>query len=130
MARKKAKKSEPRFDCIAFVSNAAESFAYMDLRKDKQLRYIKEHAKAHNIHVAAEVVTSGELDFIAHWQVLCAMLKARKADGVIVASMSSLTCRVATAYKLIGQVIEAGGIVYSVDDHGVLDLDLGGFQNE
>lgn len=130
MANRRVKKEEPRRDCIAFVSNAADSFAYMDLKKDKQLRYIREHASAHNIHVAAEVVTSGELDFIAHWQVLCAMVKGRKVDGVIVARMSSLTCSVATAYKLIGQVIEAGGIVYSVDDNGILDLYLGGFQNE
>ena len=45
-----AKKIEPRYECIAYLSVEAD-LNVVDRLENKQLKYIKEYAKAHNIKV-------------------------------------------------------------------------------
>lgn len=45
-----AKKIEPRYECIAYLSVDAD-LNVVDRLEDKQLKYIKEYAKAHNIKI-------------------------------------------------------------------------------
>lgn len=45
-----AKRIEPRYECIAYLSVEAD-LNVVDRLEDKQLKYIKEYAKAHNIKV-------------------------------------------------------------------------------
>ena len=42
-----AKRIEPRYECIAYLSVEAD-LNVVDRLEDKQLKYIKEYAKAHN----------------------------------------------------------------------------------
>ena len=62
------------------------------------------------------------------WHKVVNLIRQKKLDGVILANMSTVAISMPEALAMIGEVIEAGGIVVTVDD-GLLDFRIGGFED-
>ena len=67
-------------------------------------------------------------DVNRQWAKIVEMIRRGKVQGIVVANMAAVASDVPDAFYKVGQVIEAGGIVVSVDD-GLLNLKIGGFED-
>lgn len=67
-------------------------------------------------------------DVNRQWARIVNLIRKGKVQGVVVANMAVVAADMPDAFYKVGQVIDAGGIIVSVDD-GRLDLKIGGFGN-
>ena len=83
-----AKKKEPRYECIAYLSVEAE-LDKVDRLEDKQLKYIKEYAKAHNILIVGVMRRHGFSmnDVFRNFRQIAYLIGKKRVEGVIVAGM-------------------------------------------
>ena len=83
-----AKKIETRYECIAYLSVEAD-LNVVDRLEDKQLKYIKEYAKAHNIKVVGVMRRHGFCmnDVFRNFKQIALLIGKKRVQGVIVAGM-------------------------------------------
>ena len=62
-------------------------------------------------------------DVDRQWNQIVNMIRKKQISGVVVANMAAISSSVADAYFKVGLVIEAGGIVVTVDE-GRLDMHI------
>lgn len=121
----KKKKLEERKNCFMYLSTEGDLF-HAEEREQKQYRYIMEYARAHNIHIVKvfhrDVAAQAVIDH--HYAQMVEMVRKGKADGIIVASMMCIARDIPDAFKKIGQLKVAGGVMVSVDDGDDLDMDI------
>lgn len=125
MAKKKKKRVEKRKNCFMYLSTEGDLFHAKE-RERKQYKYIMEYANAHNIHivkvfnrdVAAQPVVDRHFAQMVEW------VRRGKADGIIVAAMMCISRDIPDAFKKIGEIKVAGGVMISVDDGNDLDMDV------
>lgn len=119
-----AKKKEPRYECIAYLSVEAE-LDKVDRLEDKQLKYIKEYAKAHNILIVGVIRRHGFSmnDVFRNFRQIAHLIGKKRVEGVIVAGMQYVSSDLEDAYYKIGMIKAAGGQFITVDE-GNLGMDI------
>ena len=112
-----AKRIEPRYECIAYLSVEAD-LNVVDRLEDKQLKYIKEYAKAHNIKVVGVMRRHGFCmnDVFRNFKQIALLIGKKRVQGVIVARMKYVSSDIGDAYIKIGMVKAAGGQFITVDE--------------
>lgn len=119
-----AKKNDPRYECIAYLSVEAE-LDKVDRLEDKQLKYIKEYAKAHNILIVGVMRRHGFSmnDVFRNFRQIAHLIGKKRVEGVIVAGMQYVSSDLEDAYYKVGMIKAAGGQFITVDE-GNLGMDI------
>lgn len=113
----KKKKIDSPTLCIAYLATKACQ-RNVERKEEKQLRYLRDYAKGHNIKITHEMHKDimGQNVVNAQWKRMVDMIKVGTIEGILVANMQLVSASIPDAFYKIGQVYEAGGIVYSVDE--------------
>lgn len=116
--RRKIKK----MDCIEYLSVQAP-LEKVNMLEDKQSKYIHEFVKRKEYSIVGKMRRNGfsQRDVDRQWNQIVNMIRKKQIRGVVVANMAAISSSVADAYFKVGLVIEAGGIVVTVDE-GRLDM--------
>ena len=128
MAHKRKAKKNIR--CIVYLATVADENT-VDRKEQKQLRYIREYAKAHQLQIVKVFHRSilGQMDMNRHYQNIVRRIQSGEAEAILLANMTlgdhSHICQqsLPDAYGKVGQMLEAGGRVITVDE-GELKLNL------
>lgn len=124
MMRRESYKSNIK--CIVILSSSeTDNWDKARKKEDKQLRYINEFAKKHQL-VTMEIVRRGCFGSLQMSRLLDSVIKkmnSGKADAVLVANALAISSSIADAYFKIGKVIEAGHRFITVDE-GELGMKL------
>ena len=116
------------FECIEYLSVEAP-LNKVDYLEDKQSRYIREYVRNKEYMIVGTErrhgFSKGEVN--KQWAKIVDLIRKKRVQGVVVANMAAVAADLPDAFCKVGQVIEAGGIVVSVDD-GLLSLNIGGFE--
>lgn len=112
-----AKKIEPRYECIAYLSVEADLDSVERL-EEKQLRYIREYAKAHNIKIVGVMRRHGfgMTDVTKNFRQMALLIQKKQVDGVIIAGMKFVSTGMEDAYYKVGMIKAAGGQMITVDE--------------
>lgn len=97
----------------------------VDWKERKQLKYIQEYAKAHNIKIVKIMHRSilGESVMNNHFNKMVSLINRKEADAILVSKMTVIAADLEDAYRKIGKVIRIGGHLITVDE-GDLRLSL------
>ena len=120
----KKKKKEIHIECIAYLSTEGD-VERAEKYENRQERYIREYAKAHNIDVVGIVRRHafGMNDVNRQFREMAALIKKNRVDGVIVANMASVSADLEDAYRKVGMIKAAGGYMVTVDE-GRLEMGI------
>ncbi|MEE1304812.1 MAG: resolvase [Agathobacter sp.] len=118
--RKKIRK----MDCIEYLSVQAP-LEKVNMLEDKQSRYIHDFAKRSEFHIVGKIRRNGfsQRDVDRQWMQIVNMIRKKHISGVVVANMAAVSSSLADAYYKVGLIIEAGGVVATVDE-GRLDMHI------
>lgn len=118
--RRKIKK----LDCIEYLSVQAP-LEKVNMLEDKQSRYIHDFAKRSEFHIVGKIRRNGfsQRDVDRQWMQIVNMIRKKQISGVVVANMAAVSSSLADAYYKVGLIIEAGGVVATVDE-GRLDMHI------
>lgn len=121
---KKKKNTKDIILCVAYLATNGDMYT-AGKREEKQLRYIREYAEAHNIQITKIMHKDilGQSDVNKHFDVMVGMIKSGKVHGIILSHMLSISTGVPDAYYKVGKVREAGGYLITVDE-GLLEMDI------
>jgi hypothetical protein len=121
MSRKKKRKV---FDCIEYLSVEA-SLEKVDYLEDKQSKYIREYVKNKEYSIVGTERRHGfsQGDVNRQWAAIVKLIRDKRVDGVVVANMAAVSDSVPDAFYKVGQIIDAGGIIVTVDE-GRLDMNI------
>ncbi|MCQ4754622.1 resolvase [Enterocloster bolteae] len=116
MSRKK-KKYIPAMECVAYLSTTGPLWE-TEKREQKQERYIREYAKAHNIEVVGIIRRNGlgQGDVNEQFSKITHLIRQKRVEGVIVANMMAIAVDIPDAYYKVGKVKAAGGVIVTVDE--------------
>jgi len=117
LKKKKQKVEEPFLNCIVYLSTEGDLY-HADEREKKQLRYIKEYAKAHNIKITKMMHRDvmGQADVNRHFRQMVSLVEKKIVDGIILANMMCISVDMADAYYKVGMVKAVGGQIVTVDE--------------
>lgn len=118
--RKKIKK----MDCIEYLSVQAP-LEKVDMLENKQSIYIHDFAKRTEFNIVGKMRRYGfsQNDVDRQWMQIVNMVRKKQIRGVVVTNMAAVSSSLADAYFKVGLIIEAGGVVVTVDE-GRLDLNI------
>lgn len=119
-----SKKRRKKLRCFVYLSTQAEEWL-VEEKERKQLRYIREYAKAHNIEIV-KVFRKGALgqhEVNRHFNTLLVKIRTGEAEGLLLASMGTVSSDEVDAYRKVGMIHAAGGQMVTVDE-GFLDLKI------
>ena len=121
MSRKKKRKI---FDCIEYLSVEAP-LEKVDFLEDKQSKYIREYVKNKEYSIVGTERRHGfsQGDVNRQWAAIVKLIRDKRVDGVVVANMAAVSNSVPVAFYKVGQIIDAGGIIVTVDE-GRLDMNI------
>ena len=113
-----------KMDCIEYLSVQAP-LEKVNMLEDKQSKYIHEFVKRKEYSIVGKMRRNGfsQRDVDRQWNQIVNMIRKKQISGVVVANMAAISSSVADAYFKVGLVIEAGGIVVTVDE-GRLDMHI------
>lgn len=111
------KDKKKQLSAIAYLSTNGNMYS-APAKEQKQLRYIREYANAHNIRIVKVMNRDIAVnrDIIRHFKQMAAYIGEGVADGVIVANLSAISASMPDAYYKVGIVKEAKGVFVSVDE--------------
>ena len=118
-------KRKKSINVIAYLSVTNATDKNVDWKEEKQLSYISEYAKAHNLRIIKIMQKSimGCSVVNTHFNKMVREIQNEKADGILVCNMAAISQNIEDAYQKIGKVIQAGGQIITVDE-GKLNLQL------
>ena len=118
--RKKIRKME----CIEYLSVQAP-LEKVNMLENKQSKYIHDFAKRSEFHIVGKIRRNGfsQRDVDRQWMQIVNMIRKKQISGVVVANMAAVSSSLADAYYKVGLIIEAGGVVATVDE-GRLDMHI------
>lgn len=121
MSRKKKRKV---FDCIEYLSVEAP-LEKVDYLEDKQSKYIREYVKNKEYSIVGTERRHGfsQGDVNRQWAAIVKLIRDKRVDGVVVSNMAAVSDSVSDAFYKVGQIIDAGGIIVTVDE-GRLDMNI------
>ena len=119
-----SKKKRKKLRCFVYLSTQAEEWL-VEEKERKQLRYIREYAKAHNIEIVKvfRKGTLGQHEVNRHFNALLVKIRTGEAEGLLLASMRAVSSDEVDAYRKVGMIHAAGGQMVTVDE-GFLDLKI------
>lgn len=119
-----SKKRRKKLRCFVYLSTQAEEWL-VEEKERKQLRYIREYARAHNIEIVKvfRKGTLGQHEVNRHFNVLLVKIRTGEAEGLLLASMGAVSSDEVDAYRKVGMIHAAGGQMVTVDE-GFLDLKI------
>lgn len=123
MARKKKKTIE----CVEYLSVIAPvEKAYM--LENKQRKYIREYVANKEYKIVGTMRRNGfsQRDVNRQWMELVAKIQRKQVQGVVIANMAAVAEDLPDAYKKVGQIIAAGGVIVTVDEGrlGIANLEV------
>lgn len=118
--RRKIKK----MDCIEYLSVQAP-LEKVNKLEDKQSRYIHDYVKRSEYQIVGKMRRNGfsQRDVDRQWMQIVNMIRKKQICGVVVANMAAVSSSIADAYYKVGLIVEAGGIIVTVDE-GRLDMHI------
>ena len=118
--RKKIRK----MDCIEYLSVQAP-LEKVNMLEDRQSRFIHDFVKRSEFHIVGKIRRNGfsQRDVDRQWMQIVNMIRKKQISGVVVANMAAVSSSLADAYYKVGLIIEAGGVVATVDE-GRLDMHI------
>lgn len=121
---KKSKQLEDRICCVVYLSTTGDMFS-ADKRELKQLSYIQEYARTHNVKIVKKMRRDvlGQAGVNRHYDLMVEMIRKGIVDGIILANMMSVSSSVADAYHKVAKVKAAGGHIVTVDE-GRLEMNV------
>ncbi len=106
---------------------ASDPFTLKEIvgKERRQLKYIREYARANKIEIAGILHRGGLGQFEVNRQInaIICEIKAKKYDGILIANMNAVSIGISDAYTKVGKIIEIGGRIITVDE-GELKLPL------
>lgn len=90
----------------------------IEQKEKKQLKYIREYAKAHNIQIVKIMHRSimGNYVVNTHFQKMVNMIGKKEVEIILVSKISGIATDLEDAYRKIGKVIQSGGYIVTVDE--------------
>lgn len=113
MARRKKKTIE----CIEYLS-VQGPLEKVTMLENKQSRYIREYVANKEYRIVGTMRRNGfsQRDVNRHWEVIVTKIQKKQLHGVVVANMAAISEDLPDAYKKVGQIVEAGGVIVTVDE--------------
>lgn len=113
MARRKKKTIE----CIEYLS-VQGPLEKVTMLEDKQSRYIREYVAHKEYRIVGTMRRHGfsQRDVNRQWEVIVTKIRKKQLHGVVVANMAAIAEDLPDAYKKVGQIVEAGGVIVTVDE--------------
>lgn len=113
----KRKKKETKIECIAYLSTEGD-VEKAEIYENRQERYIREYAKAHNIDIVGieRRHAFGMQDVNRQFHRMASLVANKKVDGVIVTNMAAVSTDLVDAYRKVGMIRAAGGYMVTVDE--------------
>ena len=113
MARRKKKTIE----CIEYLS-VQGPLEKVTILENKQSRYIREYVANKEYRIVGTMRRHGfsQRDVNRQWEVIVTMIRKKQLQGVVVANMAAISEDLPDAYKKVGQIVEAGGVIVTVDE--------------
>ena len=114
---RRGRRKEPKLECIAYLSTEGDA-EKAEISENRQARYIREYAKAHNIDVVGIVRRhSFGMNYVnRQFRQMAGLILQNRVQGVIVANMAAVATTVEDAYRKVGMINEAGGVMVTVDE--------------
>lgn len=111
------KRRKKKIECVEYLS-VVTSVEKATRLEDKQRRYIREYVANKEYMIVGTVRRHGfsQRDVDRQWQEIADKIHNGKLQGVVVANMAAVSESLSDAYKKVGQIIEAGGIIVTVDE--------------
>lgn len=109
---------------IAYLSDDGSIYE-ADKRESKQLKFIKQYAKAHGIMIVKIIRRNamGPRIMEKHIQSIIESIKKGEANAIIVTEIAKVSQNSVDSYTKVGLINEAGGTVISVME-GILKLPI------
>jgi len=113
MARRKKKTIE----CIEYLS-VQGPLEKVTMLENKQSRYIREYVANKEYRIVGTMRRHGfsQRDVNRQWEVIVTKIRKKQLHGVVVANMAAIAEDLPDAYKKVGQIVEAGGVIVTVDE--------------
>ena len=113
MARRKKKTIE----CIEYLS-VQGPLEKVTMLENKQRRYIREYVANKEYRIVGTMRRNGfsQRDVNRQWEVIVTKIRKKQLHGVVVANMAAISEDFPDAYKKVGQIVEAGGVIVTVDE--------------
>ena len=113
MARRKKKTIE----CIEYLS-VQGPLEKVTMLENKQRRYIREYVANKEYRIVGTMRRNGfsQRDVNRQWEVIVTKIRKKQLHGVVVANMAAISEDLPDAYKKVGQIVEAGGVIVTVDE--------------
>lgn len=105
--------------CVVILSSFEENDEDLAIKKeDRQWNRINEFTKANNLEPMKIIRRGimGPMIMNQYFREAISYMKAGKADALVVVNMAAVSCGIADSYYKVGQVVEAGFKVYTVDE--------------
>lgn len=112
------------YDFLEYLSVDAP-LEKVNILEDKQSRYIREYVKNKNYRIVGSMRRNGlsRSNVNRQWEKIVSMIYKKQVDGVVIANMAAVACDLPDAYRKVGQIIEAGGMIVTVDE-GMLAMNI------
>lgn len=113
MARRKKKIIE----CIEYLSVQAP-LEKITMLENKQSKYIREYVANKEYRIVGTMRRNGfsQRDVNRQWEEIVTKIRKKQLHGVVVANMAAISEDLPDAYKKVGQIVEAGGVIVTVDE--------------
>ncbi len=112
------------YDFLEYLSVDAP-LEKVNMLEDKQSKYIHEYVKNKKYRIVGAMRRNGlsQGDVNRQWERIVSMICKKQIDGVVIANMAAVACDLPDAYRKVGQIIEAGGMIVTVDE-GMLAMNI------
>ena len=119
------KSKDTEMVCLAYVAAKDQPAQWSEEVERKQLNYIRDYARAHQIRIKNVIHRSGLGTYEANrqFEYMVKRIEDGEAGGIIAVNMMAIANDIADAYYKIGRVNAAGGCMVTVDE-GKLRLNL------
>lgn len=117
MARRKKKTIE----CIEYLS-VQGPLEKITMLENKQSKYIREYVANKEYRIVGTMRRNGfsQRDVNRQWDVIITKIRKKQVHGVVVANMAAISEDLPDAYKKVGQIVQAGGVIVTVDEGRLL----------
>ena len=112
-----AKRKKKTIECIEYLSVEAP-LEKVTMLENKQSRYIREYVANKEYRIVGTMRRNGfsRRDVNRQWEEIVTKIRKKQLHGVVVANMAAISEDLPDAYKKVGQIVEAGGVIVTVDE--------------
>lgn len=118
------RKIKKTVDCIEYLSVNA-SLDKVNMLEDKQSKYIHEFVANKEYRIVGTMRRHGfsQRDVNRQWADIVSKISNKQIQGVVVANMAVVADDLPDAYRKVGEIVAAGGIIVTVDE-GRLSMNI------